>query len=430
MSDSRPTIALLPLANAGGDPDKAYYAAGLTELLHGALVGVRALHVASRGAAAALDGQVGLAELAKALGVGHVLDGSVTRLGGQLRVSVRLMPVQEGVEGWAESLDRPDAEPFAVLRHFGDRVLETLGVVPTAEERRALEHVPTRDLRAFDSHLRARAVSAELRRASQELAVQLYGDAVASDPGFALAHAGLAEAHSLLFTYWVSSAAHLEAADAASERGVTLAPMLAETHLAHAVALSLNRRPEAAEQEFQTTLALKPNLAEAHYHYARHCRTTGRLEDAARWFESTARLRPEDYATPALLASVYVGLGRPDDARRAQRRALERAERHLKRAPDDERALYLGAGCLASLSEPNRAREWVRRAVAMEPDDSAVLYNVACVYALLGLVDSAIDLLERAVANGFGHWEWIEHDSDFDGLRAHPRFQAVSRRPS
>ena len=61
----------------------------------------------------------------------------------------------------------------------------------------------------------------------------------------------------------------------------------------------------------------------------------------------------------------------------------------------------------------------------MEPDDSAVLYNVACVYALLGLADSAIDCLERSLANGFGHWEWIEHDSDLDGLRDHPRFQAL-----
>jgi hypothetical protein len=64
----------------------------------------------------------------------------------------------------------------------------------------------------------------------------------------------------------------------------------------------------------------------------------------------------------------------------------------------------------------------------MEPDDSAVLYNVACVYALLGLKDSAIDCLESAVKNGFGHWEWIEHDSDFNALLDHPRFQALVKR--
>jgi hypothetical protein len=61
----------------------------------------------------------------------------------------------------------------------------------------------------------------------------------------------------------------------------------------------------------------------------------------------------------------------------------------------------------------------------MEPDDSAVLYNVACVYSLLGLADSAIDCLEQAVASGFGHWDWLVHDSDLDPLRAHPRFTAL-----
>ena len=77
----------------------------------------------------------------------------------------------------------------------------------------------------------------------------------------------------------------------------------------------------------------------------------------------------------------------------------------------------------AGIITPGKAREWAKRAVAMEPEDSAVLYNVACVYTQLGLKDSAIDCLEQAIKNGFGHWEWIEHDSDLDALRDHARFK-------
>jgi adenylate cyclase len=220
----------------------------------------------------------------------------------------------------------------------------------------------------------------------------------------------------------------LQAAAASSARAVALAPELAPVHVARAIALSLTKDYDAAEEEFQIALDRAPNSFDANYHYARHCRATGRVEDSARWFAAAAALRPEDYAVPALLASVYTGLQRPEDARLAQGRALALAEERLKQVPDDERALYLGAGCLSSLGDPGRAREWARRAVAMEPDDSAVLYNVACVYSLLGLKDSAIDCLEQAIANGFGHWDWITHDSDLDGLRAHPRFLALTTR--
>jgi adenylate cyclase len=392
------------------------------------LVGVRALRVASRGSAATQHGQVSLADLGHTLAVAAVLDGSVTRLGGQLRLSARLRSTADGSELWSLQADEKLDELFPVLRGLTDRVLTTLGAAPTPEERRALDHVPTRSARALDPYLRARHVSGQIRRSSQDSALLHYGDAVQADPDFALAHAGLAEVHAMLFTYWLSSDEHLQAADAGSARAVELASALAETHLVRGMALSLNRRHDAAEEEFLTALALKPNLFEAHYHYARHCRTMGRLADSARWFESAGVLRPEDYSTPALLASVYVGLKRDADARAVMLRAVAIAERRLKLVPDDERALYLGAGCLSSLGDSGRAREWAKRAVAMEPDDSAVLYNVACVYALLGLADSAIDCLERSLTNGFGHWEWIEHDSDLDALRQHPRFLTLLQR--
>jgi adenylate cyclase len=422
------SVAVLPLASASVDPDRDYVARGVTELLHSALTGVRSLRVASRGAAAARHGRVSSADLGQALEVESILEGSVGTQGGHLRLAVRLCAASTGAILWSEQLDRGLDELFIALREISERILESLQVEATEAERRVLDHVATRDPVALDDYLRARDVTEEIRRASQEVAVQLYGDATVADPNFALAHAGLANAHALLFTYWISSDEHLQAAAASSARAIALAPELAPVHVARAIALSLTKDYDAAEKEFQIALDRAPTSFDANYHYARHCRATGRVEDSARWFAAAAALRPEDYAVPALLASVYTGLQRPEDARLAQGRALALAEERLKQVPDDERALYLGAGCLSSLGDPGRAREWARRAVAMEPDDSAVLYNVACVYSLLGLKDSAIDCLEQAIANGFGHWDWITHDSDLDGLRAHPRFLALTTR--
>ncbi|HET9710156.1 MAG TPA: CDC27 family protein [Gemmatimonadales bacterium] len=419
------SLAVQPLANATGDSEKDYLADGLTEYLHGALTGVAALHVASRGATAALFGHSSLADQGRMLDARALLDGSVSTLGGVIRVQARLVQAADGVEYWTELLDRRPAQLLQGLHAIVARVLETLGAAPTAREQAALDHVPTTNDRAVDPYLRARHVSSQIRRTSQDFAIEMYGDAIQADAEFALAHAGIADAHSMLFAYWVSTDAHLQAADHASARAVQLAPELAETQLARGVALSLNKRHDEAEAAFRLALELKGNDFDAHYQFARHCRTVGRLVEAARWFESAARLRPEDYATPALLSSVYVSLAQPEQARDAQRRAVELADQRLKREPDDERALYLGASCLSSLGDTSRAREWAKRAVAMEPDDSAVLYNVACVYALLGLHDSAIDCLERAIQNGFGHWDWIAHDSDLDPLRAHPRFATL-----
>ena len=119
------------------------------------------------------------------------------------------------------------------------------------------------------------------------------------------------------------------------------------------------------------------------------------------------------------------GLGRIADAQTALRRGLQVAERHLELNPDDARALYLSATALVLLGERERGLELARRAFAIDPDDSGVLYNVACVYALLGYANDAITCLEKAIQNGFGHREWLEHDSDLASLRGDPRFAAL-----
>lgn len=421
-----PSLAVLPFLNLGGAIEQEYLSDGLSEEIRIALAGVHGVHVAPWTASLRFKGRAAeVREAGVELGVAAVLEGSIRKTATRLQVTPQLLSTEDAAPMWSGRFDRPLAEALAIVPDIARQVLAARGVTPTAEEGEALGRPPTTDIRAYDSYLRARQLSHHLLRRNQEYALQLYGDAIKADPSFAQAHAGAAMCAAMMYQYWDSSESNVAAALAASERAAGLAPRLAEARVARGVALSLAKRYDEAEQEFVAAAERQPDSFDAFYFRARSCRSQGQDALAAQWYERACALRPEDYATPQLLASVYMGLGRPEEAKATQRRALQLAERQLERYPDDARALYLGAGALATLGDATRAREWAKRAVAMDPDDSAVLYNVACAYALLGLTDSAIDCLEQAIANGFRHWQWIEHDSDLDGLRASPRFEAL-----
>lgn len=155
------------------------------------------------------------------------------------------------------------------------------------------------------------------------------------------------------------------------------------------------------------------------------------MEKAARLFEEAARDRPDDYQALLLVGQVYRALGDDEAARAAAHRGLERARRQLELDPGDARARILGAIALAEIGERKEALRWARKARALDPDNSSTLYNQACVLARLGEVDEAIDCLEDAALSGYRTREWMEHDSDLDPLREHPRFQALlGRLPS
>jgi tetratricopeptide (TPR) repeat protein len=124
----------------------------------------------------------------------------------------------------------------------------------------------------------------------------------------------------------------------------------------------------------------------------------------------------------------YDRLGQAAQARRARERALAAADRALRNSPDDVRALYLSAGVLVALGRQREGLARIEQAVELKPHDFAVLYNAACNYALAGDRERALDMLDRAVADGRGFRVWIEHDPDLDSLRGSPRFELILSR--
>jgi adenylate cyclase len=282
----------------------------------------------------------------------------------------------------------------------------------------------TRDRQAYELYLRGRQLFHQFRRKSFERAREMFSRAIALDPEFASAHAGLADCCSYLYLYWEPTVGNLRMADAASRRAITLRPGLAEAQASRAVALSTLRNYPEAEEAFRIAIGIDPDLFEARYFYGRACLAQGKFKAAIAPLQAACRLRAEDYQAPALLGMAYTSLGRRGAAARAYARALEVARQQLSVYPGDVRALYLGAGCLARLGRRKTALAWAGRALALDGKDSAVLYNVGCLYAILGRTAEALRCLRKVVRSGWRK-EWIKHDPDWASLHGLKEFTAL-----
>ena len=421
------SIAVLPFANMSADPENEYFSDGIAEEITNALSKVQALRVASRTSAFAYKGKdQDVRRIGQELDVSTILEGSVRKAGNRLRVTAQLVSVADGYHLWSERYDRDTEDVFAIQDEIARKIAEALHLVLSEEERRGLAQAPTQNVQAYEAYLRGRFFLHRLQKASVRHAKEMFEQAIDIDPEYALAYAGVADCCSFLYMYFDGSDENLEEADAASQRALQLGQSVAEAHAARGLAVALSKRYEEAESEFQEAIALNPSLFEAYYFYARTCFQQGKLEPAVELFEKACEVH-EDYQACLLGALSYAGLGREDEAKAAYARALRIIEKHLELTPDDARALTLGAGCLARLGKANEAVQWCERSLQIDADDPVVVYAVGCVYAILGMVDQALDGLEKAIETGFGNKKWIENDPDFASLREHPRFQELVR---
>jgi serine/threonine protein kinase/Flp pilus assembly protein TadD len=420
------SIAVLPFADMSAERENGYFTDGMAEEIINALTTIKALRVASRTSSFAFKGTTeDIRQVGKKLDVATVLEGSVRKAGNKLRITAQLVNVADGYQLWSQRYDRDMEDVFAIQDEIAQNIVKALRVILSEDEKRAIEQVPTANVEAYDCYLRGRQFFHQFRKQSIEFARQMFNKAIEIDPTYALAYAGVADCCSVLYTNFDSTEANLANADTASRRALELAPQLAEAHVARGLAVSLLGQYAEAETEFETAMGLNPQLFDAAYMYGRGLVAQGKFDKAIKILERAAELRPEDYVVPEFLGAAYARLGRTADSQRAYRRALDAATKRLELNPDDPRALYMGGTALARLGEVKRAKDWGAQALAISPGDATVLYNVACIYSTSGEVDEAITLLERAIAAGFGHWKWIENDSDFDPLRNHPRYEAM-----
>ncbi len=422
-----PSVAVLPFIDLSPEQDQAYFCEGVAEEITNSLVKIRSLRVAARSSAFQYNSEAGdVREIGGELGVNTILEGSVRKSNGVIRITAQLVKVSDGCHLWSRTYDRELEDVFAIQEEIASSIAVSLLDAISKRHRKAIRRPRTANVKAYDYYLRGRKHFKLFRKADIELAREMFGKAVDLDPEFSLAWAGYADCHSFLAMYAERNPEFIEAAHRASKRAIQLGPDLAEARASRGLACLVSRDFDRAEEEFRKAIDINPYLSRTYHFYARERFQRGNMKTAAELFREAADLDPMDYQSRCLRAQVLLGLGEFDQAKKEAREAIAVVERHMDEFPDDPSALNLGALSLIQVGEHERALQWFERALSLDPDDPIVLYNAACGFALLGRADTALDYLESALAHGTISLDWMRNDEDLASIRDEPRYVELS----
>ena len=335
------SVAVLPFESLSEDKENTYFANGIQEEILTRLTKIGALKVISRSSTQPYGSRpANLAEVAKQLGVTHLVEGTVQKSGEQVRINVQLIEARTDSHVWAESFDRKLTDLFGVESEVAEKIAASLKAELTGEEHRALAIKPTINPAAYDAFLRGLAYerTAAVEPDTFQNAVRFYNEAVKADPAFAVAWAHLAAMHSDMYHFGFDhTPARLAAMKAAAETAMRLQPNLGESHSAWGFYLYRGVKDyAAAEQAFQRAHELLPNDAWSLSAVAFVNRRQGKWEEALRILEKVAQLDPRN-------AQLHSEWGYTLLFTRHFARAREVAERGLAIAPGDSTLSALNA---------------------------------------------------------------------------------------
>ena len=424
----RASICVLPFVNMSGEPEQEYFSDGISEDITTDLSKVSALEVVARNTAFGFKGQnPNVLDVAKQLGVSHVLEGSVRKAGSRVRINAQLIDSSTGKHLWADRFDRDLTDIFEIQDEISKAIVEALKVKLLPKEKSAIETRGTSSVEAYNTFLMARQhlISGDFGDPRlAETAVRLCRQATLLDPNYADAWALMALAQLRLRLWHVKDDDPLPAA----ERALELNPDLAIPYCVKANFLEGEGRKEEAAQFIAKALELDPNSWEVNHEASRLLFRDGRPEESIPFFERAASLMDHDWRSPMMLMTCYQSTNDKAGLRRAAAMTLERTEKVVARDPTNASAMAAGAGALVRLDDEERAREWIRRALLLDPDNLNMRYNVGCAFvAEFHDNEAAIEVLGPFFER-INSTIWMRHvdaDPDLDPIRDHPDFRGM-----
>jgi len=445
------SVAVLAFANMSPDPENEYFADGVSEEILNVLTGLDDLRVIARTSAFSFKGSgATVAEIAEKLDVGYVLEGSVRKAGGRVRVTAQLIDTETEAHLWSGSYDRDLDDIFAVQDEIARAIAGELEVRLTPEQQTKLVSAPTDNLEAYNKYLQGRQLWHSRGERNLQASAELLQEAVRLDPEFAEAWAALADAWLLLPEYSASRSVETVApARDAVNRALELMPDLPQALTTRAYLRFMHDYQwDDAERDFQRALALDPTYATARQWYGEYLAVryrdvdaaleqirqaaeldplapvmwnvsgwlasqAGRFEEALGYFRRTLDIEPGFDAAYANRMVIHVQLGNYDAARDA-------LDRFIALSGDP---FFMGQAFIDAVADPTQRQSFLDGLATSEQIPSGAA-DRAQLFMLLGDEERALADLERGLAQGDAYATHVNSMRLYDPLREDPRFQA------
>jgi TolB-like protein/Tfp pilus assembly protein PilF len=449
------SIAALPFENLSGNPENAYFTEGIQEEILTRLAKIADLKVIARTSTARYKSSPdNLRGIAQQLGVANILEGSVQRTANQVRVNVQLINATTEAHLWAEIYDRKLTDIFKVESEIAKTIAETLQAKLSVPEQHAIATRPTENTEAHQLYLKGRYFWNKRTGSDLKKSLDYFQQAIAADPKYALAYAGVADVYGGLPALTaVSPRECFPKAEAAARKALQLDDTLAEAHTSLASALFFyNLDFSQATMEFQRAIELNPNDATAHHWYGLDPLVSlGRFDEAIVELKRALELDPLSLVVNADLGRTYYFARRYDEAIEQLRKTLEMdpnfffAHRHFgsvlavkgafaaaigeyqkaRALNDDPRVLGLLAYAYASSGNETEALRILDQMKESSKQRYVSAYSFALVYLGLGNKEEALGWLEQSYQDGFPEITRIKVEPLLDPLRGEPRFEAL-----
>lgn len=452
------SLAVLPLANLSGDPSQEYFVDGMTEELITELSHISGLRVTSRTSIMQYKGtKESIPTIARALNADAILEGSVMRVGNQVRITTQLIDAATDKHLWARSYERDLQNVLAMQDDVARAVAEEIRVNLTPEERQRLSAARTVDPAAHEFYLRARYLN-RMRQDKGDLlkSIDLYQAAIGKDPRYAEAYAGMATSYADLSTNFFPPKEVMPQAQEAARQALALDETLSEAHSVLArVAFLYDWDWAAADQQYQRSIQLAPNSADARGDYALYLSAMGRAREAAIQAGEAKKLDPLSPRVqymieydlvlerncksliPANRAFLAQHLGYRGTLTRlvyclAETGQSDQAREELSKLQDtqdmDTEDISFLAITYTKLGEQEEARKLLHQLESRFRKEYLCPYDISVVHAALGHKEQAFAYLDKAYNVRADCIAFLKVEPRVDPLRPDPRFQEFLKR--